>query len=208
MRDPLVAQDPPFVAEAAAARRRLLHENKQERAAITSLCDELYGLSSGPERDSMLAHLMGRSSKFARDSFAMVPGHVPVLQQVVAVKPHELDVAVEEVGGIYQGAANWKKSHCGILQATVACKIAAPPAVRRLCHEAERCVCRGDGVVDRRFAAALQAACRRWNNLPGWHSAIKNAEMVLLFEWEVRHVQLKGRCVCGEGKRYGMFFRR
>ena len=101
------------------------------------------------EEDETVAPL----AKVRRDEFSQVLTSVPTTTYAARVEPARVDSLVS--GQLGKHAATWKSTHVGVMHSPL------PPLIskaqRRICQEAERCVCKGDGRVALRFAVKLQA---------------------------------------------------
>ena len=89
---------PHFVAAATAAKNTVLARRRQEQIELKALSDGLCAVGEGPQRDQLLQDLsVDRGSAFgSHGDFRAVPSTVPLLQQIHAVSPQELDDRVKE----------------------------------------------------------------------------------------------------------------
>lgn len=116
--------------------------------------------------------------------FSAVPSLVPTVYFSQPARPKELDaiVAEQQIGKL---SKQWSARHYGISDATLPRIRSAPK--RRLCHEAERCVCRGNNKDLFFVASKLQnalLACKRAVGEKTWNLRMKNCDLVCCVSWQ------------------------
>ena len=178
---------PAFVQQATRARADVLLANKRKRTELAALSDALHTTAMGTSRDEIVGQLQlpSDSGDISSRNFALVPSVVPQLMQIHGVDAAALTAhAAQE--SIKAASDRLVSNHIGILHDTLPVK-PVPPAERRICFEAQECVCSGDGKTRLHMAAAMQRSFNKWkNDAAGWKLAAKSGELVLRFHWEDR----------------------
>ena len=114
--------------------------------------------------------------------FTAVPSHVPTVHHAYAARPLELDACVAQ-SSLIRMSTEWGCRHVGILGSALG-EMKIPKAVRRICQEAEGCVCKGEGRALLTFARKWQDAFKVWKDAVGekaWALAARQGYLVLCF---------------------------
>ena len=141
-RRPQQAAVVPFLAEASRLRSEALAQRRRLRAEESLVAAEV---AKRGREDALVAC----------DNWPVLGRHREGSQLVAVggtqstVLAHHVDVGAHEVDGQVVRkqkplAAAFRAAHVGVIDETLT-KLPAEPPKRRLCHEAGRCVCRGEG---------------------------------------------------------------
>ena len=197
--------NPGFVDRASLARREALRSLRDERAALAQLCDTLHQVGQGQQLQEVAMGL-GMEGAVQNQAFAFVQSHVPQIQQVHAVTPEMLDRATAQ-RTLEQANGMWEMRHDGIMEATCP-RVDLPRVQLSQCMAAQRCVCHGDGLLDRHFMNSLKKAFKALKaENASWLQKARSAEIVLRFEWKDfcsnthRHIRRTQTCqLVGRGR--------
>ena len=179
---------PPFVDEARRLRAQALAACREVRKKDAALRKELATVGDGLAEGTPVCCFgltgSGRSPDLgvaARD-FSAVPSPLPLLCFEAAVPPQQLDEAISNA--VQMKASAWDMGHTGILHAPLP-KLTCP-VKRRLCHEAQRCVCTGGGHNLYWWAVNLQSAglkAKKTFGVKAFSALLHSSDLVCCFSW-------------------------
>ena len=136
-------------------------------------------------RPNGMRSLAKRSDARPSDSRVLfpVPCATPMAHFAAAVDPASLDEGVR--GNKAAMSSKWRNRHIGLLHKGL--PIVTAKAVRRLCHEAGRCICCREALATYLFACRLQTAFTAARKAMGgktFPAVCKGGHMVCKFEWQ------------------------